>query len=184
MAIMISIQPQWVDKILKGEKTLEIRKTMPKCELPQKVYIYCTKGKDLFGSRMPKAWEWEKIDINEPVKTHKLNERVVAEFTLKEIETIEKCQIYNGIIMQKCACLTPHELTKYTKGKKFHAWHIENLNIYDEPKDLSKFKLATKSNKCPYSQCSDFACGHYKTCDFRTITRPPQMWCYVEDLGE
>lgn len=44
-AIMISIQPQWVEKILNGEKTIEIRKTMPKCELPCKVYIYCTKPK-------------------------------------------------------------------------------------------------------------------------------------------
>ena len=33
--IMISIQPQWVEKILSGEKTIEIRKTMPKCELPK-----------------------------------------------------------------------------------------------------------------------------------------------------
>ena len=41
--ILISIQPQWVEKILNGEKTIEIRKTMPKCELPVKVYIYCTK---------------------------------------------------------------------------------------------------------------------------------------------
>ena len=42
-SIMISIQPQYVEKILNGEKTIEIRKTMPKCELPCKVYIYCTK---------------------------------------------------------------------------------------------------------------------------------------------
>ena len=33
-AIMISIKPKWVAKILNGEKTIEIRKAMPKCELP------------------------------------------------------------------------------------------------------------------------------------------------------
>ena len=42
-SIMISIQPQWVSKILNKEKLVEIRKTKPKCELPCKVYIYCTK---------------------------------------------------------------------------------------------------------------------------------------------
>ena len=47
-AIMISIKPEWVCKILNGEKTIEIRKTMPKCKLPCKVYIYCTKGKKLY----------------------------------------------------------------------------------------------------------------------------------------
>lgn len=45
-AIMISIRPKWVEKILNGEKTIEIRKTMPKCDLPIDVYIYCTKGKE------------------------------------------------------------------------------------------------------------------------------------------
>ena len=47
--IMISIKPQYVEKILNGEKTIEIRKTMPKCELPCKVYIYCTNGKDILS---------------------------------------------------------------------------------------------------------------------------------------
>ena len=41
-AIMISVKPQWVSKILNKEKLVEIRKTKPKCELPCKVYIYCT----------------------------------------------------------------------------------------------------------------------------------------------
>ena len=44
-SIMISIKPEWVAKILNGDKTIEIRKTMPKCELPCKAYIYCTKEK-------------------------------------------------------------------------------------------------------------------------------------------
>lgn len=47
-SILISIQPQWVEKILNGEKTIEIRKTKPNIKhikLPCKVYIYCSKGK-------------------------------------------------------------------------------------------------------------------------------------------
>ena len=44
-SILISIKPKWVAKILNGEKTIEIRKTMPKCDLPIDVYIYCTKEK-------------------------------------------------------------------------------------------------------------------------------------------
>ena len=40
-AIMISIKPEWCEKICNYKKTIEIRKTMPKCELPIKVYIYC-----------------------------------------------------------------------------------------------------------------------------------------------
>ena len=43
-AVLISIRPEWVEKIARGEKTLELRKTEPKLETPFKVYIYCTAG--------------------------------------------------------------------------------------------------------------------------------------------
>ena len=41
-AIMMSIRPQWIAKILNGEKTIEIRKKFPKGYVGW-VYIYCTK---------------------------------------------------------------------------------------------------------------------------------------------
>lgn len=42
-AVMISIQPKWVEKIVNGEKTIEVRKSAPK-EVPFKCYIYETQG--------------------------------------------------------------------------------------------------------------------------------------------
>lgn len=44
-AVMISIHPKWVEKILNGQKTVEIRKSKskPKLQVPFKCYIYCTK---------------------------------------------------------------------------------------------------------------------------------------------
>ena len=42
-AVLISINPEWCDLILRGDKTAEVRKTKPKLETPFKVYIYCTK---------------------------------------------------------------------------------------------------------------------------------------------
>lgn len=41
-AVLISIQPKWIEKIVKGEKTIEVRKTRPKLEVPFKCYIYET----------------------------------------------------------------------------------------------------------------------------------------------
>lgn len=43
-AVMISIRPKWCEKIVSGEKTIEVRKTRPKLETPFKCYIYRTKG--------------------------------------------------------------------------------------------------------------------------------------------
>ena len=42
-SILISIKPCYVADILNHKKTIEVRKSMPKCDLPIDVYIYCTK---------------------------------------------------------------------------------------------------------------------------------------------
>lgn len=43
-AVLVSIQPCWCEKILRGEKTVEVRKTRPTLmQTPFKAYVYCTK---------------------------------------------------------------------------------------------------------------------------------------------
>ena len=43
---MLSIRPNWCEKIANGEKTIEVRKTRPKLNPPFKCYIYkCGNGK-------------------------------------------------------------------------------------------------------------------------------------------
>ena len=44
-AILMSIRPEWCEKIFNGEKTIEVRKTAPKLETPFTVYVYQTKIK-------------------------------------------------------------------------------------------------------------------------------------------
>ena len=45
-AVLISIRPQWSQKIMTGQKTVEVRKTRPKMDTPFKCYIYkCGNGK-------------------------------------------------------------------------------------------------------------------------------------------
>ena len=44
-AVLISIRPEWCEKIVSGRKTLELRKTAPTIKPPFKCYIYCTKFK-------------------------------------------------------------------------------------------------------------------------------------------
>ena len=43
-AVLISIHPQWCDKIADGRKTIEVRKTCPRIGTPFKCYIYMTSG--------------------------------------------------------------------------------------------------------------------------------------------
>ena len=45
-AVLISIRPEWCEKIINGQKTVEVRKTRPKMNPPFKCYIYkCGNGK-------------------------------------------------------------------------------------------------------------------------------------------
>lgn len=45
-AVLISIRPEWCQKIMAGRKTIEVRKTRPKMNPPFKCYIYkCGNGK-------------------------------------------------------------------------------------------------------------------------------------------
>lgn len=45
-AVLISIRPEWCEKIMTGQKTIEVRKTRPKMNPPFKCYIYkCGSGK-------------------------------------------------------------------------------------------------------------------------------------------
>ena len=63
--------------------------------------------------------------------------------------------------------------------KPVYGWHISNLIIYDEPKELSELKkfnrdcwyadLGLAKRDCP--DCNNADCF---------LSRPPQSWCYVE----
>lgn len=203
-SILISIKPEYVEKILNGEKTIEIRKTMPKCKLPCKVYIYCTKG---------------KLDKDSLVVCHSLpaimpynaNGKVVAEFTLNNVERFDvpyPAYFYKvekqlqHIVQGSCLPLTP--IHHYLKNNSGYAWHIDNLKIYDKPKELSEFRTTPYCFNVKNIEFKENVFGEYvpqyhensfcKVCKyydsdwgdcnkkFKELKRPPQSWCYVERL--
>lgn len=201
--ILISIQPQWVEKILNGEKTIEIRKTMPKCELPCKVYIYCSYSKrpmkDLccysLNSGNYKLMNKEEYDKD---FAFSVNGSVVAEFTLNKITThlynfidCEEQKSYNFLVedVKNAGFDTNLEglldfdefVENYGKKKPLYAWHIEDLKIYDKQKELSEFVLPNKKH-CKtcflYKDMCEKVCAEIKN----HLFRPPQSWCYVESL--
>ena len=212
-SIMISIQPQCVYKILNKEKLVEIRKTKPKCELPCKVYIYCTKPKKWWAFSNWGATSDELVwKIKDKVKMcnglevwdddcEKLNGKVVAEFTLNKVDTLERdlndwlpknrYDISNELL--KNINLNQEQLWNYGQGKILYAWHIDNLKVYDKPKELSEFSGFIPNNKCEKHE-NGFACDkcdaydkEHDTCLAlyycrKPIKRPLQSYCYVEEL--
>ena len=189
-SILISIKPKWVAKILNGEKTIEIRKTMPKCDLPIDVYIYCTKDKEVVMKNIQETkyiTHNGKFAKNLKTKYHSekyplLNGKVVAKFTLNRIDRhhvlpSERIMPFNGNVEEKLGqlCLTKEEVMAYGNGEDYYAylWHISNLVIFDEPKELSEFKRCTEKT-CIYGKCHK-----YMHC-LKPLTKAPQSFAYIE----
>lgn len=184
-AVMISIQPKWVEKIVNGEKTIEVRKSAPK-EVPFKCYIYETQG------------QYVKFTHGAHTKYGYGRGKVIGEFICDKVEIVNaKCSDYGiDLFYHDCltnGCLTEREIEKYfnipedrdlraMKGNGY-VWNISDLKIYDKPKELSEFcipcKVSCENCKNPlYFECWCEEKGK------KIVTRPPLSWCYVEDLGE
>ena len=130
-SILISIKPEWVAKILNGEKTIEVRKTAPKCELPIEVYIYCTKT-----IKPVSRYDWGEFTFNDLPKLGK----VVAKFTLKAVHKFDWRLVANPFFKVRGSCLGYDQLRKYATDKKgivhdLYGWCISDLEIFDEPKE-------------------------------------------------
>lgn len=196
-SVLISIHPKWCELIASGRKTIEVRKTRPKIPVPFKCYIYCTKPKmitkyvfkpeDYPEYMRPEKTVFCKVpDASSPFCSEvNGNGKVIGEFVCDCITGLRADNgiqtYYNG---QKGTCLSDAEIIKYASGKKVYYWHISDLKIYDEPKELWSF---WKADKCPYATESGcaykyhcFRAGQTQRCG-ETLTRPPQSWCYVED---
>ena len=196
-AVLISIQPKWVEKIASGEKTIEVRKSVPKLERPFKCYIYATKPKKWFRFS---SWGYASNESlwlsNGKVKMcdgfefwagdkeyEPLCSKVIGEFVCDNIlHSNENAFIGNKPLTQyvlKSSCLTMEEINQYRQGKNIYAWHITDLKIYDKPKELSEFYIKCEKGNCrmcDWEREYDVCACKYK----KPITRPPQSWCYAE----
>jgi predicted transcriptional regulator len=196
-AVMISIRPGWCEKIAGGEKTIEVRKTRPKLETPFKCYIYCTVGmagyEELWVLDAPSREKYLITAVCAYLQraegASKGNRKVIAEFTcdrIYELETRSPGGSYyvkgedqpttNDVARQ--SCLTLKDMHEYLQSKVGYGWHISNLKIYDTPKELSKFPR-------PFENCIDKVCDEFGCASCENgghIKRPPQSWCYVEEV--
>lgn len=147
-AVMISIRPKWCEKICRGEKSIEVRKTRPNLETRSPGGSYSVKGE------------------GQPTT--------------------------NDVARQ--SCLTLKDMHEYLQAKAGYGWHISNLKIYDPLKKLSEFSpVCMYKNDDKSCQSRMIACSYQKY-DYnpdgsinldecgRTLERPPQSWCYVEEV--
>lgn len=135
-AVVISVKKKWIDKIFSGEKTIEIRKTVPMIAPPFTCYIYCVKdGGGESGGKIVGKFICEEID----------------RFTFKkgEFSPTKKPILEN-------ACVSAEELKDYIKTRRYgYALYIENPEKFEKPMALHEFNEIgkTKLNVAPQSWC-------------------------------
>ena len=140
---------------------------MPKCELPIKFLTY-ESGKH---------------------GRHK----VTNEWICREIREYPNPDSYPLSLADR-ACVPFSYICDYAKDgeKLLNGLVISDLVIYDEPKELSEFKRFCDGvggnigcSGCQYYYSENTESGSYEECccdNLRPITRPPQSWCYVEEI--
>ena len=173
-AVLISIRPKWCEKIASGEKTIEVRKNRPKLGTPFKCYIYCTQSGVALGALGKHG-------------------KVIGEFTCDRIGEYDDDTIFsfrhedyarwNDFGLDR-ACMHPEEFQNYADGKWLYGWHISDLRIYHQPRELTGFRRA-----CPNDLYCE-SCAMYSNnngiCNNGALPlrHPPQSWCYVEAMKD
>lgn len=179
-SVLIAIRPKWCEKIASGKKTIEVRKSRPKIEMPFKCYIYRTTEKE---EEILEEYDSNFNLLRRKKTLKKFRGKVIGEFICDRIDEYKYVYCDHPEIgypvgydcgdnwydiddedLQK-ACLTEEEFKRYGNGKPLYGWHISDLKIYDKPRNLSEFGKVGFGHEVP-------------------LKRPPQSYMYVEDLGE
>lgn len=188
-SILQSIKPQYCELIASGKKTIEVRKTRPKLDVPFKVYIYCTKDKTSF--LLP---TYSKGNLTDSDIWQKGNGKVIGEYVCDDIEEYKFTYLHEPPFQNikgysinddelKQICLTYEALNEYGKDKPLYLWHISDLKIYDKPKELSEFvKYGFEQDYAEWEHYSIAGVnGKEPDIDDYRLISPPQSWCYVEE---
>ncbi len=196
-AVLLSIRPEWCDLIVRGKKTMEVRKNYPKHLYgkgkPFKVYIYCTKAPQQLITIFKDGEEtmdgeihhgkpvFVKFDKLLPDSVRGKTQMVVGEFVCDKIYEVAPLNHTPNDFEQQ-ACLNRDQIWKYLHGQGW-AWHISDLKIYDKPvrlKDFWAIQPCTHRGNCCTCRRWD-AEKLIRRGEAFGIERPPQSWCYVEN---
>lgn len=180
-AVMLSVRPQWCEKIAARWKSLELRKNKPNIPLPFKCYLYQTSA----------SWGYPILRSLGPIDL--LNRlafgkgKVIGEFVCDHI--LGHCEMANADLAEQQSYVRRADIFKYSGGKEVFGWHISNLVIYEEPKPVSAFCV---SGTCDERNCEIclWTNGEFYADDThckvgegkKPLFRPPQSWCYVEEM--
>lgn len=182
-SILMSIRPQWCEKIFNGSKTIEVRKSRPSIPTPFKVYVYETKGKTKYWSQPM------------PIPYTEGRGKVIGSFVCDRVRLCIPFGLKGHLLSQEVyreMCLTKEQLDKYGGLKTLYGWHITEPKLFDKPKELCEFCVPCKEYDSDKPHCWECDCYKYSPNDsgdaqeeclcggYKPLRRPPKSWYYVE----
>lgn len=192
-SVLISTRPEWCEKICHEigmdkngkpiyEKSIEVRKTKPSIPTPFKCYIYCCKAKSQWRySNYEGAYENSKGEIVY-AQQHVIGEFICDKVMFLTPLGLRGFEMHEEIL--KMMCLTNDDLNAYGGLKTLYGWHISDLKIYDKPKELKDFLLPCGGKICWGCNLLKVKGAECINRGKRYATRPPQSWCYVQELED
>lgn len=172
-AVMLSLLPQWCEKIFNGSKTIEVRKSRPLIDMPFKVYVYQTKHNG------------GKAIVSEVFNIVYGGGKVIGSFVCDDVITDFRGE--HSDEFAKYALLSLDEQKKYGGNKPLYGWHITEPTLFENPRELGEFRKPCDFTYdclvCQRAVYKQLAAGEmiFNGCKDK-ITRPPQSWYYVEEM--
>lgn len=182
-SLLMSFSPYWYYLICEGIKKIEVRKTIPQDpDWNRQIECYMTKDKKSFA-RIPKEFQKKyRAHMGKVGMRWKCDEAYnITPVPYYEEETGYKIPQ----VVLDSSCLFAHDIIKYLTRKdcrrNAYGLHISDLKIYNKPKGLGEFfRPCDGCDKLGTNRCTE----EISPCRAKTLTRPPQSWCYVEGVEE
>lgn len=202
-AVLRSVKPYWLYLILTGKKTIEVGKSCPQAKDWNKVVeMYCSKDMRSFN-RIPeedKKWMRKYLGkvacrfVCDWISEYESNFSSACDGEIREVfydpDDNERIAPIIAEVGDKCglmwrACMSWKELRSYMGDapKTFYAWRISQLEIYDKSKELNEFRVSCRTS-CKNCKNPLYYDGRCEEDNVKILIRPPQSWCYVQELGE
>lgn len=124
-AVLMSIKPEWWEKILAGEKDLEIRKTAPaggaEVPWPLRVLVYVSGTGAVLGQFTCPGW----------TRTNFMPH------------------------LSRRACVPTEDLERYAAGKQLYGWMVEEPEAFQKPCGLEEYGLRRPPVSWQYIEIPD-----------------------------
>lgn len=186
--ILASLKPYYYYLIGEKKKDIEVRKSALK-NLPQDIVFYMSKDEKSFA-KIPKEFQEKYRKHFGKVGIKVVCDKVIRTCGWRLRGDTQQCakRTPEEEIFPRSACLSIDEIVGYAGGenREVCGWHLSDLKIYAKPKDLSGLRAPCTRKQCA-SWCKDMKLDEHVNCinkNKRYLTRPPQSYMRVEELGD